>query len=95
MATSDRTPEGKVVLIRASTGERFERWPVDAREMLATGEYTQGQPDPAPPPAVLGIPQLPKEIAPGVPAVYTHARDAAPAVPFQMPTGRTKGKRNR
>ena len=35
-----RTQDGKVVLYDASTGERFARWPIDAREMLATGAYT-------------------------------------------------------
>lgn len=39
-----RTP-GMAVLYRISTGERFERWPVDAREMMATGDYTTQSPD--------------------------------------------------
>jgi hypothetical protein len=39
-----RTPEGKIVLFHGETGERFERWPVDAREMLACGAYTTDDP---------------------------------------------------
>jgi hypothetical protein len=97
-----KTPDGKAVLFHRSTGERFERWPVDAREMWATGQYAAEPPDGSvggsvstdtPPPAPAAeTPQLPKEIAPGVPAVYTHARDAAPVTQFQVPTGRTPKK---
>lgn len=32
--------EGKVALFDRATGQRLERWPVDARELLATGAYT-------------------------------------------------------
>lgn len=45
--TPERTPEGKAVLYEASTGRRFERWPVDARDLLATGGYTTDPPHPA------------------------------------------------
>ena len=38
--TPTRTPDGKVVLYHAETGERFVRFPVDARAMLQTGAYT-------------------------------------------------------
>jgi len=41
--TAPSTP-GKVVVYRLDTGEAFERWPVDAREMLATGAYTRTAP---------------------------------------------------
>lgn len=36
------TPDhaGKVTLFDRITGQRLERWPVDARELLATGGYT-------------------------------------------------------
>jgi hypothetical protein len=51
MTTFARTPEGKVVLFRTSTGDRFERWPVDARDMLASGDYTLGEPSALPAPA--------------------------------------------
>lgn len=38
----DLTPDhaGKVHLYDRVTGQRLERWPVDARELLATGGYT-------------------------------------------------------
>ena len=42
-----RTPEGKQVIYRVSTGEPFVRWPVDAQRMLETGEYTAAPPTPA------------------------------------------------
>jgi hypothetical protein len=38
--TSPSTQGKKVVLYDCVTGERFVRWPVDAREMLATGAYS-------------------------------------------------------
>lgn len=41
----ERTPEGKVVLYRTSDGQRFVRWPIDARDMLASGEYTAVPPN--------------------------------------------------
>jgi len=51
MSKPQRTPEGKWAIYHAVTGQRIDRWPVDARGMLATGEYT------ATPPA--GTPGLP------------------------------------
>lgn len=44
-----RTHTGKVVLWHRETGQRFERWPVDAREMTATGAYTYDAPAGRPP----------------------------------------------
>ena len=38
--TNPSTP-GKVIVIHTETGEEHERWPIDAREMIATGEYEQ------------------------------------------------------
>lgn len=35
----EKTAEGKVVLFCKSTGQRYERWPVDARDMIASGDY--------------------------------------------------------
>ena len=35
---------GKVIIYHVETGEAFERWPIDAREMLSTGDYTQEVP---------------------------------------------------
>ncbi len=45
----DTTPvhAGKVVLFDRATGQRLERWPVDARELLATGDYAASPPDTA------------------------------------------------
>lgn len=40
----ERTPRGKWVIYRADTGERLERWPVDARGMLETDEFTAEAP---------------------------------------------------
>ncbi len=34
----------KVIVYRLKDGEAFVRWPVDAREMLATGDYTTEDP---------------------------------------------------
>lgn len=99
MAKLPLTPEGKVVLFSSATGERFERWPVDAQEMLATGAYSSEAPaghvEPAPsppPPALNPVADAPREYAPGVPIVSTHARDTAPAVPHEIPAGRTSRK---
>lgn len=39
-----KTPDGKVELFAISTGQRFERWPVDARDMLASGAYALDPP---------------------------------------------------
>ncbi len=58
-----RTSNGKVVLYHASTGERFERWPVDAREMLATGAYTTDTPDAAPDAAAVSVAESGEQIA--------------------------------
>lgn len=40
MTFPERTSEGKVALYRVSDGQRFVRWPIDARDMLASGSYT-------------------------------------------------------
>lgn len=98
------TGEGKVALVLRATGQRFERWPVDAREMLATGDYALAEPvnaesAPATPatasaPAAVPAPTpLPAEIAEGVPAVYSRAGDALPVTPFAVPETRTPRKR--
>lgn len=34
----------KVLVFNKETGEAFERWPIDAREMLACGDYQMHQP---------------------------------------------------
>lgn len=55
--TPERTPEGKWVLYHGTTGQRIERWPVDARGMLVSGDYLA-----APAPAVA------EEVAPAADA---------------------------
>lgn len=44
-----RTKYGKRVIYHSETGQRIERWPVDARAMVECGEYTATPPDDAPP----------------------------------------------
>lgn len=39
-AARPATQPGMVVIWERSSGKRLERWPVDARELLATGSYT-------------------------------------------------------
>ena len=86
--TPERTPEGKWVLYRGSDGQRIDRWPVDARAMLATGGYTADPPHGTlRPPATVApgsaspLPDpLPAEYAPGVPLVASAA--GVPASPF-------------
>ena len=61
-----RTP-GKWVVYLIETGERFERWPIDAKGMLATGAYTRKVPGTGvagPLPVAPGLD--PKSIKPGV-----------------------------
>jgi len=47
------TPTGKMRLYHATTGRAIERWPVDARAMLACGEYTADPIDGAMPAATV------------------------------------------
>ena len=100
--TFERTPEGKMVLYRTRDGQRFERWPIDGRSMLATGEYTA---DPlngdvsqtatvAPgSEAAPEVPALPTEHSPGVPLVAMKAADAPPAKPVAIPGATPRGRR--
>lgn len=100
--TPERTPEGKWVIYARATGDRFERWSVDARAMLATGEYTA---DPstgddrhtasvAPGPELALAPApLPTEHSPGVPLVAVKAEDAPPAQPVQIPDAPRRRRR--
>lgn len=108
MTTPERTSEGKWVLYAAS-GQRLERWPVDARPMLDTGDYslTSLSPDAtavttdtlsasAAPVSMTLVTPGPGEYAPGVPLVVTKSGDAPPAQVSPIPTGQTsKGKRAR
>lgn len=36
----EKAPSGKWWIYHRETGERHERWPIDARDMLDTGEYS-------------------------------------------------------
>lgn len=40
----EHTQQGKVKLYHAETGEAIERWPVDAKGMVDSGEYTYEMP---------------------------------------------------
>lgn len=101
----DRTPEGKVVLYSVATGERLERWPVDARGMLGTGDYTMKEPASstssgvsAPAPIADPLPHVTQAIAQneaqsptGAPLLVSPASGVQPAAPVQLPTGRAPG----
>jgi len=99
----ERTPEGMDVLYEASTGRRRRFWPVDARDHLASGDYTAVPPggaayeaadDIATVDATSLVSGSPDEYAPGVPLKLTRSHDAPPAQPMQAPV-RThrKGRR--
>lgn len=36
----EKTAQGKVAIYNVETGDRVERWPVDARGMIASGEFS-------------------------------------------------------
>lgn len=88
-----------MVLFRVSTGERLERWSVDARGMVASGEFTETPPaGAAPEPAsVPAQPVLPPPVpvhplstaALVVPSVVTHSYDAPPS-PQSSPRARRR-----
>jgi hypothetical protein len=94
----ERTPEGKVILFRISTGDAFERWPVDARDMLATGDYTTDPPktatadavpvDTAASPVLPVSPTLSPELEAIVGPTKVSATPASPAAPVVLPKGR-------
>jgi len=66
-----KTPEGKVIVFAASTGQQLERWPVDAKLLLANGEATLEAPEGvdvqlAPPaPTRVGVQSTPVVTTPG------------------------------
>lgn len=39
--TMAKTPDGRLILVHKETGERVERHPVDAKGMIASGEYEE------------------------------------------------------
>lgn len=49
MAHALKTKRGMWVLYHGQTGQRIERWPVDARGMIECGEYTTTPPEDAEP----------------------------------------------
>lgn len=99
--TPARTLEGKDVLYLRATGQRHDRWPVDARAMLATGAYTADPSDlglsapPAPASAPSEPSSLPTEHALGGPLIVTKSEDAQPGKPTRLPAGRSPGRQAR
>lgn len=80
--TPERTPGGLWVIYRGADGQRMERWPIDARGMLATGGYTADPPN--------GDSSLTATVAPGTaipepPDPPTDPSPAAVAVPDETP----------
>jgi len=74
------TQEGKVRL-RTSTGQDIERWPVDARGILACGGAVAIE---AAPSVAVVAPVLPPPLAANplqIPNVASHARDVGPGTP--------------
>lgn len=105
--TPERTSEGKWVVYARSNGHRFERWPVDAQQMLDSGAYVASLDAPAVTtdtpqaiaPAVTVTHGTPAEYSPGVPLVVTKSEESAPAQVSPIPSGQTsvapKGRRGR
>ncbi len=95
-----KTVDGKWLLFDKK-GEQFERWPIDAKGMLKTGEFSLEPPEgveprlpAALPSAVQPIPKA-KEHPLGIETVETRSGDAPPGEPVKIPTGRTgKGKKD-
>lgn len=98
-----KTSQGKVVLWERASGQRLERWPVDARGMVAQGDYTfeppagaeaveGGDPVPQDPPATAPLTVLSPEHPLGGPLKVVQSGDAPAATPVALPKGRrTKG----
>lgn len=89
----------KVAVVRTSTGERLERWPVDARAMVATGEWTFEDGSESPAPSVMALSSKgepgPNVVMPqDTPRVIVKAEDAPPGKVQEIPRGRT-AKRGR
>ena len=74
MATEAPSTPGKWVLFSKETGERFERWPIDGKAMLACGAYTRDVPG-------TGETAGPLPVSPGLnPASITPGVDPVPHV---------------
>lgn len=82
--------DGKWVLFHRVTAERFERWPVDARDMLATGDYTTDIPtgETGDSPAVTSEAPVPEQPDPStiVPGLATVGKEHSPGVPLVLVT---------
>lgn len=70
---------GQVVLYDRATGQRLERWPVDARELLATGGFTVDTPNPEASPHATPVPPVVEPLV-------------VETVPFPTPARRRRGK---
>ena len=103
---SERTADGKSILWNKKTGQRIERYPIDASAMLASGEFSAEEPSnavnepenpnatPSPAPVRPAGPfdtGLPKVTPTGERAVHSTFREAQPAGVGPQVT-RTKGK---
>lgn len=68
-----KTPEGKWVVFEVSTGKQLERWPVDAKTLVADGTYSLTAPDGVEPkvddgpPEHVGVPKTPVSTIPEAP----------------------------
>lgn len=97
--TPERTSEGKWVIYHRATGQRMERWSIDARGLVASGDYTTDDPHGsgiAPSSSV--SPPLASTDTPvtDLPQIVTRSIDAPPAQPVKIPTGHTsKGRKGR
>ena len=94
-----KTVDGKW-LLWDSEGNQLERWAIDAKGMVNTGDFSLTPPkgvEPklpaALPKSVQPIPKAPEHPL-GIETVVTRSEDAPPGEPVKIPTGRTgKGKK--
>lgn len=102
------TPPGKVAIYSRSTGQRIERWSVDALELIATGDYTPDAPEGFVPPVEPVVEVAPVDPVPhvtaanilnaaesptGAPLAVARPSTVSVAAPVQMPAGRTESPR--
>jgi len=94
---------GKVTVYDVQTGAALERWPVDARVLIAAGTHAVAAPGSDTPESPewakrIGEPDAPPDVAHtplGEPVIATRREDASPAAPFVPPAGRTSTGKDR